>query len=108
MKDTASQAGMRLVIPSLATPVGGLISGIIMSRWGHLNKLVRAGCLFMMLGNGLVASFKFKDVAWRHLVYLIPANFGQGMAYPAILFTFLSAYDHSGWWTPSNLFESFN
>lgn len=86
---------MRLAIPSLATPAGGLISGIIMSRWGRLSELVRVGCLLMMVGNGLVASLKYEDTSWKYLVYLVPANFGQGMSYPAILFTFLAAFDHS-------------
>ncbi|KIW91503.1 uncharacterized protein Z519_07469 [Cladophialophora bantiana CBS 173.52] len=95
LQDSPSEAGMRLVIPSLATPVGGVISGIIMSRWGGLNELVRAGCFFMMIGNGAVASLKFEDSHWKYLFYLFPANFGQGMCYPAILFTFLAAFDHS-------------
>ncbi|KIW17245.1 hypothetical protein PV08_04436 [Exophiala spinifera] len=94
LQDSASQAGMRLVVPSLATPVGGVVSGIIMSRWGRLSELVRTGCLLMMVGNGLVASLKYEDSSWKYLVYLIPANFGQGMSYPAILFTFLAAFDH--------------
>ncbi len=87
---------MRLVIPSLATPAGGLVSGIIMSRWGRLSELVRVGCLLMMVGNGLVASLRYQDTPWKYLIYLIPANFGQGMSYPAILFTFLAAFDHNG------------
>lgn len=87
---------MRLVIPSLATPAGGLLSGIIMSRWGRLSELVRFGSMLMMVGNGLVAMLKFHDVPWKYLLYLIPANFGQGTVYPAILFTFLSAFEHSG------------
>lgn len=87
---------MRLVIPSLATPVGGLLSGIIMSRWGRLSELVRLGSMLMMVGNGLVAMLKFHDMSWKYLFYLFPANFGQGMSYPAILFTFLSAFEHGG------------
>ena len=67
-----------------------------MSRWGRLSELVRLGSLLMMVGNGLVATLKFNDLPWKYLFYLIPANFGQGMSYPAILFTFLSAFDHSG------------
>jgi hypothetical protein len=95
LQDSPSEAGMRLVIPSLATPVGGLIAGLIMSRHGRLSELVRIGCFLMMLGNGLVASLRYKDAPWKYLIYLIPANLGQGMAYPAILFTFLAAFDHS-------------
>jgi hypothetical protein len=94
---------MRLVIPSLATPAGGLLSGIIMSRWGRLSELVRVGCLLMMVGNGLVASLRYQDSSWKYLIYLVPANFGQGMSYPAILFTFLAAFDHNGKCSPLSL-----
>jgi hypothetical protein len=95
LQDNPSEAGMRLVIPSLATPAGGLVAGIIMSRWGRLSGLVQVGCLLMMVGNGLIASLLYKDASWKYLVYLFPANFGQGMSYPAILFTNLAAFDHN-------------
>jgi hypothetical protein len=95
LKDTPSAAGARLAIPALATPIGALVSGVIMSRWGHLSTLVRVGSGIMVLGNALVATLQYHDSAWKHFLYLIPANFGQGMVYPAILFTFLAAFDHS-------------
>ncbi|KAL4993411.1 major facilitator superfamily domain-containing protein [Aspergillus recurvatus] len=92
--DSASKAGARLVIPSLATPVGGLLSGIIMSRYGKLSYLMRAGATLMFLGNLLVTMLDFEDSAWRYFVYVIPANLGQGVVYPAILFTVLAAFGH--------------
>ncbi|KAL4985189.1 major facilitator superfamily domain-containing protein [Aspergillus falconensis] len=92
--DSASKAGARLVIPSLATPVGGLLSGIIMSRYGKLSYLMRAGATLMLLGNLLVMMLDFEDSAWKYFVYVIPANLGQGVAYPAILFTMLAAFGH--------------
>lgn len=72
-----------------------------MSRWGRLSELVRIGCLLMLVGNGLVASLKYEDSSWKYLVYLFPANLGQGMSYPAILFTFLAAFDHDREYFPS-------
>ncbi|KAL2831269.1 major facilitator superfamily domain-containing protein [Aspergillus pseudoustus] len=92
--DSASKAGARLVIPSLATPIGGLLSGIIMSRYGKLSYLMRAGATLMFLGNLLVMALQFSDSAWKYFVYVIPANLGQGIVYPAILFTFLAAFGH--------------
>jgi len=93
--DSASKAGLRLVIPSLSTPVGGLIAGFIMSRWGQLSNLVRAGCLLMMLGNGLIASLQYEDAKWKYITYLFPANIGQGIVYPSILFTNIAAFEQS-------------
>lgn len=104
--DSPSEAGLRLVIPSLATPVGGVIAGFIMSRYGRLSELVRLGCFFMILGNALVASLKYHDSKWKYLVYLFPANLGQGIAYPSILFTFLAAFDHSRKSLPGLFFSS--
>lgn len=67
-----------------------------MSRWGHLAHLVRAGAFLMFLGNTLVMLLRFNDASWKYIVYLIPANLGQGIVYPGILFTFLAAFDHAG------------
>ncbi|KAJ5354408.1 uncharacterized protein N7496_012841 [Penicillium cataractarum] len=93
--DSPTKAGARLAIPSLATPLGGLISGVVMSRWGKLAHLVRAGAALMCIGNVLVTLLRFHDSEWKYYAYIIPANLGQGIVYPGILFTFLSAFDHS-------------
>ncbi|KAG7289243.1 hypothetical protein NEMBOFW57_005608 [Staphylotrichum longicolle] len=93
--DSATAAGARLAIPSLATPIGGLIAGVVMSRWGKLVTLVRIGALLMVLGNGLVTSLGFQDSVWKYYVYIFPANLGQGIVYPGILFTSLATFDHA-------------
>jgi MFS family permease len=95
LSESASKAGMRLVIPSLGTPVGGLIAGFIMSRWGMLNHLVRLGCLLMAIGNGVMATLNYHDSSWKYIVYLFPANLGQGIAFPSILFTNIAAFQQS-------------
>ncbi|OQE36745.1 hypothetical protein PENCOP_c011G07749 [Penicillium coprophilum] len=93
--DSPSKAGSRLVIPCLFTPLGGLIAGVIMSRWGRLASIVRVGAALMFLGNLLVTLLRFNDSEWKYFIYVIPANLGQGMVYPGILFTFLAAFDHA-------------
>lgn len=50
----------------------------------------------MCFGNLLVMSLRFHDSQWKYYAYIFPANLGQGIVYPGILFTFLSAFDHSG------------
>lgn len=98
--ESATKAGARLAVPSLATPVGGLISGIVMSRWGKLAYLVRAGTLLMCVGNLMVMFIQFNDAPWKYFAYVIPASLGQGIVYPGILFTFLAAFDHAGTYRP--------
>lgn len=94
--DSATKAGARLAIPSLATPIGGLIAGIVMSRYGKLTMLVRMGSSLMVIGNGLVTSLGFTDSAWKYFVFIFPANLGQGIVYPGILFTSLATFEHAG------------
>ncbi|KAF1847816.1 MFS general substrate transporter [Cucurbitaria berberidis CBS 394.84] len=95
LMDSATKAGTRLAIPSLATPIGGLIAGVVMSRWGKLLTLVKIGAVLMTVGNGLVTSLSFYDSTWKYIVFIFPANLGQGIIYPAMLFTTLASFDHS-------------
>ncbi|RAL13519.1 MFS general substrate transporter [Aspergillus homomorphus CBS 101889] len=83
-------------IPFFAAPIGGIISGFVISRWGKLAYLVRAGSLLMCIANALVILLQFQDAEWNHFTYLIPASLRQGIMYPGILFTFLAAFDHTG------------
>jgi hypothetical protein len=94
--DSATKAGARLAIPSLATPIGGLIAGVVMSKWGKLIPLVQLGAVLLAFGNVLVTSLSFYDSTWKYLVFIFPANLGQGIIYPAILFTTLASFDHAG------------
>ncbi|KAK5738722.1 hypothetical protein LTR17_005855 [Elasticomyces elasticus] len=93
--DSASVAGARLAIPSLVYPVGGIIAGLVISRYGKLIPLVRVGALLMAFGNALVTSLGFHDALYKYYVFIVPANLGQGIIYPAILFTNLATFEHS-------------
>ncbi|KAJ6783937.1 hypothetical protein PWT90_02120 [Aphanocladium album] len=93
--EPAATAGARLAIPSLAGPMGGLVAGVVMSRWGKLVPLVRVGAFFMLLGNALTATLAFSDSPWKYFAYIFPANFGQGIIYPSILFTSLASFEHA-------------
>ena len=94
--DSASRAGARLAIPALATPIGAVLAGIIMSRYGKLIALVRLGTAVMTFGNALVTSLGFRDATWKYYTLIWPASFGQGITYPSILFTNLATFEHSG------------
>jgi hypothetical protein len=81
LKDSATKAGARLTIPSVATPIGGVIAGVVVSRWGKLLTLVKIGAVFLALGNGLVTSLSFYDSTWKYLVFIFPASLGQGIIF---------------------------
>ncbi|KAF4337734.1 multidrug efflux transporter (Eurofung) [Fusarium beomiforme] len=95
--DKASAAGLRLVPPSLATPFGGLTTGIVMRRGGdHLTLLTRLGLILMLLSNILMLNLGIREENWKYSAYLILGNFAQGMVYPSILFGFIRTTIETG------------
>jgi len=87
---------MRLMVPSLATPVGGVIAGSLMHRGYRLCVNVRLGTAMMLLGNLLALSLGTSGQRWKEFVYLIPANLGLGLTNPSVLFSFISLFEHRG------------
>jgi hypothetical protein len=74
-----------------------------MSKWGHLGTLVRVGSVILFSGCVLISMLKGTSSGWQLFAYLVPANFGQGLAYPSTLFSMLAKYDQSR--TPSGRYS---
>lgn len=49
----------------------------------------------MLFGNLLVTTLGFEDSNWKYFVYIFPPSLGQGIVYPAMLFTSLATFDHA-------------
>lgn len=94
--DSVTKSGLRLAIPSLATPIGGMTTGLLMAKsTRYLPNLPICGTLLMALGN-FSAVFISKDLPnWLINILLVPANLGQGIAYPSSLFLFIYFFEAS-------------
>ncbi|KAH7368601.1 major facilitator superfamily domain-containing protein [Plectosphaerella cucumerina] len=92
--DSASTAGFRLVVPSMATPVGGVIAGVLMQRGCKMSYNVRLGTAMMFIGNLLAIGLGRKGSSWSDVVFLLPANLGLGLTNPSVLFSFVSLFEH--------------
>ncbi|KAK4162904.1 putative amino acid transporter [Cladorrhinum sp. PSN259] len=92
--DSPSQAGLRLMIPALATPVGGVIAGAMMHRGYRLSYNVRMGTAMMLIGNMFAMSMGMTGARWKEYLYLLPANLGLGLTNPSVLFSFVSLWEH--------------
>ncbi|KAK3998131.1 putative amino acid transporter [Cladorrhinum sp. PSN332] len=92
--DSPAQAGLRLMIPAFATPVGGVIAGSLMHRGYRLSYNVRLGTLMMLIGNLLALSLGTTGARWKEYLYLVPANLGLGLTNPSVLFSFVSLWEH--------------
>lgn len=94
--DSPSKAGLRLVMPSLATPIGGVIAGTLMQRGTRLSYNVRLGTAMMLLGNMLAVTLGTTGDRRKEFVFLVPATLGLGLTNPSILFSFVSLFEHRG------------
>ena len=98
--DSPSVAGLRLMIPSLATLWGGVIAGYMMQREYRLCHNVRLGTGMMLVGNLLALTFGTTSPRWRESIYLVPANLGIGLTNPSVLFSFVALFEHKGKGSP--------
>ncbi|CAH2354626.1 vacuolar basic amino acid transporter 2 [[Candida] railenensis] len=90
--DSPSRVGLRLAIPALSTPIGSIITGVLMNKYNCLKPLVYTGTFIMSFGNFLVLLVSPKTSSRILDLLLVPANLGQGIAYPSCLFTFIFAF----------------
>ncbi|KAK9240137.1 major facilitator superfamily domain-containing protein [Lipomyces kononenkoae] len=96
--DTAAVAGARLIVPSLVGIIGSILTGVIMSRWGHLSKLMKIGTLIMLTGCVLVSTFGPNTPTWQFVTFMMPTQFGNAILMPAVLFSMLAHFsrvDHA-------------
>lgn len=90
LEDTTTKAGMRLALASLATPIGGITTGVLMVKAKKLLPMLPiCGTLLMSLGNFAAAMVSKSLPDWLIDIMLVPANIGQGAAFPSTLFLFV-------------------
>ncbi|KAH8742783.1 major facilitator superfamily domain-containing protein, partial [Hyaloscypha finlandica] len=90
--ESPAKVGVRLILPSTMFPIGGFVSGWIMSRWSLLAHLVRTGTVIVAAGCALAIIFNKKTSYWEYFACLLPVNFGQGLVYPSSLFLMLAGF----------------
>jgi len=42
-----------------------------------------------------MATLKYHDSRWKYIVYIMPANLGQGIVFPSMLFTNIATFPQS-------------
>ncbi|KAI5795662.1 major facilitator superfamily domain-containing protein [Geopyxis carbonaria] len=88
--ESATKAGGRLLIPSLAGTVGAVSTGLIITRTGRLDYTLYAGSGIMLAGTIILAFMQpdFSDLLF--FFFLIPCNLGLGLALPSGLMSILA------------------
>lgn len=81
--ESASMSGFRLAGPSVAGTVCGVCSGFIMTATGRMKWLIIVGSLSMLTGGICLSSMWDGIPMWLATIFLVPANGGQGLSFPA-------------------------
>lgn len=92
--ESASKAGSRLMVPSLATTIGSTFTGVFISQTGRVGPSLFVGSSLVIFG---AASFVFLHRGMPNIFYtaiLFPASFGQGTLMPSQYMSLLGITYH--------------
>ncbi|KAI5806791.1 multidrug resistance protein fnx1-like protein [Peziza echinospora] len=88
--ESATVAGGRLLIPSVANTLSAATTGVIITGTGKLGPTLRLGGGLLVLGS-LSLCFMTPDLGeWAYNFLLIPSSLGMGFAFPSTIMSVLA------------------
>ncbi|KAI1172810.1 MFS general substrate transporter [Nemania sp. FL0916] len=88
---SATESGLFLIVPVITASATGTLTGILISRTGHLKWPLVLGTTFFLLGTAFLSSMTPSWPTWACLIALVPAAAGQGLQFPGTLLAVLAA-----------------
>lgn len=88
--DSATVAGSRLLVPSIAGTTTSISAGIIISTTGRLKPVLFTGSFIVILGTISLCCMERSFPGWMFLLFLIPTNLGGGFVFPSTLMSVLA------------------
>jgi EmrB/QacA subfamily drug resistance transporter len=79
---SATQAGASLIPLSLGVVFGSIVSGQLVSRFGHYKRLMLAGGVVLLVGTFLLSSMSSDIPYWQVTLYMVMCGLGLGPAMP--------------------------
>ncbi len=79
---SATQAGASLIPLSLGVVFGSVVSGQLVSRFGHYKGLMLAGGVILLAGTFLLSSMSADVPYWQVTLYMVLCGLGLGPAMP--------------------------
>ena len=92
--ETATQAGGRLLVPSLAGTFAGVSTSIIISCTGWLFDTLALGNCLLVIGTVMFCLMPLDIPPWAYFVFLIPVTLGSGFLMPSTLMSILATSPH--------------
>lgn len=90
---SATQAGASLIPLSLGVVFGSVISGQLVSRFGHYKRLMLLGGVVLVVGTFLLSSMSVDIPYWKVTLYMVVCGLGLGPAMPLYTLAIQNAVD---------------
>jgi EmrB/QacA subfamily drug resistance transporter len=92
---SATQAGASLIPLSLGVMFGSVVSGQLVSRFGHYKHLMLAGGAVLLVGTFLLSSMSADTNYWQVTLYMVVCGLGLGPAMPLYTLAIQNAVEGS-------------
>jgi EmrB/QacA subfamily drug resistance transporter len=92
---SATQAGASLIPLSLGVVFGSVVSGQLVSRFGHYRRLMLSGGVVLLLGTILLSSMSPDISYWQVTLYMVVCGLGLGPAMPLYTLAIQNAVEYS-------------
>ena len=90
---TATEAGLSLVPLSLGVVFGAIVSGQLVSRFGHYRALMLFGGVVLLAGVWLLSSMSPDVPYWQVTLYMVVCGLGVGPSLPLYTLAIQNAVD---------------
>ncbi len=90
---SATQAGVSLIPLSLGLVFGSIVSGQLVSRWGHYKLFMLGGGALLFVGVVLLASMSADTTYLRVTLYMVICGLGLGPSFPLYTLAIQNAVD---------------
>lgn len=88
--ESATAAGTRLLVPSLAGTTSAVAAGIIITQTGRLKPIIFIGSILVIVGAISLCCMDRFFAGWVYFLFLVPTNLGVGFVFPSTLMSVLA------------------
>ncbi|KHJ35078.1 putative major facilitator superfamily transporter [Erysiphe necator] len=95
MLDSATNSGLRLLVPSLISSLAGTLVGFLITWTKQMKIYLTIGLVSLFIGSVALSLLQRTWQVWVYLLLLIPTSLGQGLMYPTTFMSILSVSPQS-------------
>ena len=91
---SATESGLYLAMPTIAASITGTVTGVAITKTGHLKWPLVSGAILFFLGDLLLCFMRRGWATWAYVLCLVPTSIGQGFQFPGTFIALLAASPH--------------